>query len=134
MTGELLIAIVDDDDSAREAAVDLVRALGFAAVGFSSGTALLNSEDLRTMDCLIADVRMPDMGGFELHLALAGSDARIPTILMTAYPDERIRKRALAAGVRCFIEKPLEADHLLACIRSAVAGPGASEHRGPPGS
>ena len=131
MTGDLLIAIVDDDEPAREAIVDLVRALGFAATGFASAAALLNSEDLRKMDCLIADVRMPGMGGFELHRELAVSGLPIPTILMTAHPDDRIRAQALDAGVKFYIGKPLEADELLSCIRSAVGRSGGSEDHGP---
>jgi len=117
----LLIAIVDDDESAREATMDLVRALGFAAVGFDTATALLSSEDLGKMECLIADVRMPGKGGLELHLELLRSGITIPTILMTAYSDEHIRVQALKAGVRFYLAKPLEADQLLACIRSATA-------------
>lgn len=124
MSGDWQIAIVDDDDSAREAAVDLVRALGFTASGFNSAAALLGSEELRTMDCLIADVRMPGMGGLELYLELAASDTPIPTILMSAYSDERVRTRALEAGITCCIGKPLEADHLLSCIRSALGETG----------
>jgi FixJ family two-component response regulator len=120
MVGDLLIAIVDDDESARDATVDLVKALGFDAAGFDSAAALLRSEDLHKMDCLITDVLMPGMGGLELHLELAGSGISIPTILITAYPEERVRTQALEAGVKLYIAKPLEADELLSCILSAV--------------
>ena len=133
MVGDVLIAIVDDDESARDAAVDLVKALGFAAAGFDTAAALLRSEDLRKMDCLITDVRMPGMGGLELHLELAESGISIPTILMTAYPDERVRTQALESGVKFYIAKPLEADELLSCIRSAVGrseGPVGEESQG----
>ncbi len=118
--GDLLIAIVDDDESARDATVDLVKALGFAAAEFDSAATLLGSEDLHKMDCLITDVRMPGMGGFELHRELAASGFTIPTILMTAYPEDRIRPQALGEGIKCYIAKPLEADELLSCILSAV--------------
>jgi FixJ family two-component response regulator len=124
MTGDLLIAIVDDDDLVREATVDLVRALGFAAAGFASAAELLKSEDLRQMACLITDMRMPGMSGLELYSRLAGSGTPIPTILVTAYPEDSTRLRALEAGVRYYLEKPLEADRLLACIRSAVGRDG----------
>jgi FixJ family two-component response regulator len=120
MTGDLLIAIVDDDDLVREATVDLVRALGFAAAGFASASELLKSEDLPQMACLITDMRMPGMSGLELHAHLAGSGTPIPTILVTAYPEDSTRIRALEAGVRDYLEKPLDADQLLACVRSAV--------------
>jgi FixJ family two-component response regulator len=120
MSGDLLIAIVDDDDSTREATVDLVRALGFAAAEFASAAELLRWKDLRQTACLIADMRMPGMNGLELYLRLAGSSTPIPTILVTAYPEANTRARALEAGVQCYLEKPLEADGLLACVRSAL--------------
>jgi FixJ family two-component response regulator len=120
MTGDLLIAIVDDDDLVREATVDLVRALGFAAAGFASAAELLKSEDLRQMACLITDMRMPGMSGLELSSHLARSGTPIPTILVTAYPEDSTRIRALEAGIGYYLEKPLEATRLLACIRSAV--------------
>jgi DNA-binding response OmpR family regulator len=63
---------------------------------------------------------MPGMSGLELYFQLAGSSTPIPTILMTAYPEDNVRTRALEAGVRCYLEKPLEADRLLACVRSAI--------------
>jgi FixJ family two-component response regulator len=133
MVGDLLIAIVDDDESARDATVDLVKALGFAAAGFDSAAALLGSEELHKMDCLITDVRMPGMSGLALHLELAGSEISIPTILTTAYPDERVRTQALEAGVKFYIAKPLEADELLSCILSAVGFTGRPEGEGTPG-
>ncbi|WP_114943385.1 response regulator transcription factor [Microvirga calopogonii] len=131
MTDDLLIAIVDDDESAREAIVDLVKALGFAATGFASAAALLNSENLHKMDCLIADVRMPAMGGFELHRELVGLGFPIPTILMTAYPDDRVRAQALGAGVKIYLAKPLEAEELLSCIQSAIGHSGEPGKRSP---
>jgi FixJ family two-component response regulator len=120
MVGDLLIAIVDDDESARDATVDLVKALGFAAAGFDSAAALLRSEDLHKMDCLITDVRMPGMDGLALHLELTETEVSIPTILTTAYPDERVRTQALKAGVKFYLAKPLEADELLSCVRAAL--------------
>jgi FixJ family two-component response regulator len=131
MPGDLLIAIVDDDESAREATVDLVRALGFTATGFDSATALLRSEYLRRVSCLVADVRMPGMGGFELYLELSGSGIVIPTILMTAHPDERICAQALEAGVNFYLVKPLEADRLLFCIETALGRFDGPEERRP---
>jgi DNA-binding response OmpR family regulator len=58
------------------------------------------------------------MTGFELHDRLVASGEPIPTILITAFPDERARERALQAGVICYLTKPFSEDDLLACIRS----------------
>ncbi|WP_114769976.1 response regulator transcription factor [Microvirga subterranea] len=126
MSDDLLIVIVDDDQSAREATGDLVRALGFQAVEFCSAADLLKSEERGRMTCLIADVQMPGMNGLDLYLQLSASGTPPPTVLMTAYRDEAMRERAVEAGVDFYLEKPLEADQLLACVRSAI------EHRDEP--
>lgn len=120
MSANLLISIIDDDGSARDAVAGLVRALGFTAAEFQSAADFLNSSQLVRTDCLIADVRMPGMTGLELYRHLIAVGAPIPTVLVTAYPDEAVRARALQAGVRCYLAKPLEPDALLACIRSAI--------------
>lgn len=131
MSDDLLIAIVDDDQSAREATVDLVRALGFAAAGFCSAADLLESEERRQMACLIADVQMPGTSGLELYAQLTASGTPIPTVLVTAYPDDAMRRRAMEAGVDFYLEKPLEAEGLLACVRSAIAHHGEPAARNP---
>ena len=123
MSVELLISIVDDDESARQAVVSLVSALGFTATQFPSVADFLQSSQFSRTACLIADMRMPGMTGLELYRHLITVGTPIPTILVTAYPDEAVRKRALLAGIRCYLAKPLEPDALLACIRSALDHP-----------
>ena len=118
-----LISIVDDDEAAREAVVSLVRALGFTAAAFQSAAEFLKSCCLLRTDCLIADMQMPGMTGFELYRHLIAAGKSIPTILVTAYPDEAVRASALSAGVRCYLAKPLVPDALLGCIRSALVNP-----------
>ena len=117
-----LIAIVDDDDSMRGAISGLMRAVGFAAASFSSAEDFLNSEQVEHAKCLIADVNMPGMSGLDLHRHLVQSGNRIPTILVTAYPNEVVRSRALAAGVLCYFTKPFPEHDMLACINSALNG------------
>lgn len=121
MSDHTLISIVDDDESARGAVAGLVRSLGFVAAEFESAADFLKSDYLSRTVCLIADVRMPEMTGPELYSHLMASGTRIPTVFITAYADETARARALKAGVRCYLAKPLEPDELLACIRSAIA-------------
>jgi FixJ family two-component response regulator len=117
-----VIAIVDDDHSVREALTSLVRSLGYEAIAFDCAEALLKSGRRRSVSCVIADVQMPGMTGIELHHRLVGGgDPPIPTILITAFPDERARQRALQAGVICYLAKPFNEDDLLACIRSTLA-------------
>jgi len=115
-----LISIVDDDESVREATKGLMKSLGFIAKTFSSAADFLTSRYLRRTACLIADVNMPGMTGPELHDRLRDLGSTIPTILITAYPDDNVRARALSAGVICYLRKPFDEDDLLVCIRSAL--------------
>ena len=115
-----VIAIVDDDHSVREALTSLVRSLGYGAMAFECAEDLLKSRRRRNVSCVIADVQMPGMTGPELHHRLTASGAPIPTILITAYPDERTRDRALQAGVLGYLAKPFNEEDLIACIRSIV--------------
>ena len=117
-----LIAIVDDDESMRDTTRDLLESAGLAAATFASAARLLKSRRLPRVACLIADVRMPKMSGLELHQRLAAANHAIPTILMTAYPDERVRAQAMKANVVCYLAKPFEAEELLNCVRRAIRG------------
>jgi FixJ family two-component response regulator len=121
MAKKQMISIVDDDASVREGTIDLIRANGFSAEAFEGARDFLNSEGTSRTSCLIADMRMPGMTGLELHEHLVDAGNIIPTILLTAYPDERDRQRALRAGVICYLAKPYNQDDLLACVRSALA-------------
>jgi FixJ family two-component response regulator len=77
---------------------------------------------MRNIACLVADMRMPEMTGLELHQHLVGSNHAIPTILMTAYPEERVRTKAIKNNVICYLAKPFAADELLACVHRAIQG------------
>jgi FixJ family two-component response regulator len=115
-----LIAIVDDDLMVGEATRDLVEAFGFEASTFTSAGEFLNSDRIPDISCLIADVQMPGTSGMQLHRELVASGCLIPVIFITAFPDERARKRALGAGAVCYLSKPFPAEILLGCIRSAL--------------
>jgi FixJ family two-component response regulator len=117
-----LIAIVDDDESMRDTTRDLLESAGFSAATFASAARLLKSRRLHRVSCLIADMSMPEMTGLELHQHLAASNHAIPTILMTAYPDERVRAQAMKANIVCYLTKPFEAEELLNCVRRAIHG------------
>lgn len=119
-----MIAIVDDDHSVREALTSLVRSLGYVAIAFECAEDLLKSRRRRNVACMIADVQMPGMTGIELHNRLVASGEPIPTILITAFPDERARERALQAGVIGYLTKPFSEDELLAGIRATLGGRG----------
>ena len=115
-----LIAIVDDDDSVREATKALIRSIGLVAEAFPSGEDFLRSSQLSRTTCLVTDINMPGTSGLELHHWVAALPESIPTILITAYPDESVRERALSAGIVCYLVKPFGEDELLDCIATAV--------------
>ena len=115
-----LIAIVDDDESIRDTTKDLLESAGFSAAAFARAASLLKSRRLSQVSCVIADMRMPTMTGLELLQHLVASNRAIPTILMTAYSDERAQARAIKANVVGYLIKPFAADELLACVRRAV--------------
>jgi FixJ family two-component response regulator len=115
-----MISIVDDDDSVRGGTMDLIRSMGFSAEAFPCAEDFLASDQLRQTSCPIADMRMPGISGLELYNRLVRSGKFIPTILMTAFPNERDRIRALRAGVACYLAKPFKDHELLECVNSAI--------------
>ncbi|WP_244495113.1 response regulator transcription factor [Bosea sp. Root483D1] len=114
-----LIAIIDDDAAARDAVASLVSALGYQTFTCNGAAPFLASGLRHETRCVVADIRMPGMSGLELYGQLARSGRVIPTILMTAYPDETTRASALAVGVHGYLTKPLDPEILLACLRAA---------------
>ena len=115
-----LISIVEDDQPFRESMQKLVRALGYTVEAFSSAADFLASPLLPETACLVTDVQMPGMTGVELQGHLIDAGYAIPTILVTAYPDEAVRKRALKNGAVCYLSKPVDDEHLERCLRSAL--------------
>ena len=115
-----LISVVDDDESMREAIRGLMKSLGYTAVAFASAEDFLSSRQVPRTSCLIADVQMPGMTGLELHRHLVALGEAIPTILITAYPDDGARARALRDGIVCYLSKPFDENDLLTCISSSL--------------
>ena len=122
MAQNVLISVVEDDEPFRDSMRTLVTALGYAVEVFPSAANFLESPLLGETTCLVTDVQMPGMTGLELHRRLVDTGHAIPTILLTAYPDEAARKRALKDGVLCYLRKPVDDDQFERCLRSALAG------------
>jgi FixJ family two-component response regulator len=118
-----MISIIDDDLSARDATLDLIRAIGFAAQAFQCADDFLASDNLGKTSCLISDMRMPGMSGLELYNRLVAAGTPIPTILVTAFPNDRDQARALQAGVLCYLSKPFSETELLENIHLALKNP-----------
>ncbi|MFC0410918.1 response regulator transcription factor [Roseomonas elaeocarpi] len=114
-----LIAIVEDDDTVRVAIANLLRSADLRSVGFASAEAFL-AEDLSGFGCVLSDVQMPGLSGLDLLRVTRQRRAELPVVLMTAYPDERVRQRALAEGARFFLEKPTDPEMLVANLRALL--------------
>jgi FixJ family two-component response regulator len=120
MPSASLVSVVEDDQYFRESLRRLMRSLGYSVEAFPSAADFLASPRLVETACLIADVHMPAMTGLELHRRLIDAGYAIPTILVTAYPDEDVRARALKDGVVCYLRKPVDEKHLMRCLRAAL--------------
>ena len=115
-----LVSVVEDDRFFRESMRRLTRSLGYSVEAFPTAADFLASPRLVETACLIADVHMPAMTGLELHKRLIEAGYEIPTILVTAYPDQDVRVRALRDGVVCYLRKPLDQEHLVRCVHAAL--------------
>lgn len=116
-----MIAVVDDDNAVRASLDSLIRSLGFLVCLFSSAEDFLTSGDLASTDCLITDVQMPHMSGVELHEHLGTQGIQIPTIFITAFPEESVRQRAMTGSAVGFLAKPFQAQALIDCLESTLA-------------
>ena len=97
-----------------------MRSLGYPVEVFSSAADFLASPRLLETTCLISDVQMPVMSGLELHRSLIDAGRAIPTILVTAYPNDIDRARALNDGIVCYLGKPIDETLLTGCLRAAL--------------
>jgi FixJ family two-component response regulator len=118
-----MIAIVDDDEAVRSSIANLIRSLGFGADPFASGEELLRSHRLDDTCCVITDMQMPGMTGLELQGLLLAQRHMMPIIFITAYPEERTRRHAIAAGAVGFFSKPFDGAGLIHCIEKALTEP-----------
>jgi FixJ family two-component response regulator len=115
-----IISIVDDDESMRCAIKSLVTSLGFGAHTFASAEKFLQSPHLDHTSCVITDLQMPGLNGVELQKSLLAQGRRIPIIFVTAFPEERLRARAMEAGALGFLSKPFESETLIKLIDKAI--------------
>jgi FixJ family two-component response regulator len=120
MMKKLLVSVVEDDQYFRDSMGRLMRSMGYIVESFPSAAEFLASPRLADTDCLIADVHMPVMTGIELHRQLVDAERAIPTILVTAYPNDADRIRAMNDGVICYLRKPIDEKHLKRCLHAAL--------------
>jgi FixJ family two-component response regulator len=114
------VAVVDDDEAVRHALSNLLASLDLGVATFASAEAFLASPACRDAACLIADVQMPGMSGLDLQRHLSESGNRLPVILITAFPQEHVRRQAEAEGAFGFFAKPFEGGLMIDCIERAL--------------
>jgi FixJ family two-component response regulator len=120
MPKAFLVSVIEDDRFFRDSMRRLMKSLGHSVEAFSSAADFLASPRLAETACVIADVHMPAMTGIELYKHLVETGHAIPTILVTAYPDDDARSRVLKEGVICYLRKPVDEEQLKRCLRTAL--------------
>lgn len=125
-----LISIIDDEERVRRATSSLVRSLGYEALSFGSAEEFLGSSTARSSACVVSDILMPGMTGIELYERLAATGNAIPFVFMTASPEDAVRHRLGKHG--CILQKPFDADRLIALIETVIKD--SSSRRSRPGS
>jgi FixJ family two-component response regulator len=116
-----MLSIIDDDGSVRAATQSLLRSLGYVTRTFASAEEFLLSSYVSETSCVIADVHMPKMSGLEMQSRLRAKGHRTPIIFITAFPEEKLRARALQGGAVCFLSKPFQGQVLIDCVATALA-------------
>ena len=116
---QALIAIVDDDQSFREALESLLTLIGFRTATFASARDFLNSPHFPNVSCAILDVSMPGMDGLELQRHLIATHP-IPIIFITDLRDAKTREQAVRAGAISFLNKPVSEETLIGALNSAL--------------
>jgi FixJ family two-component response regulator len=115
-----LISIVDDDALVGDGIAALVESLGYNAVTFTSAEHFLRSDVIAETTCLITDVQMPGLSGLELQEALQSRGLLMPVIVITAYPNDKNRTRALENGAVAYLSKPFNDRSLMECLTVAI--------------
>ena len=115
-----LITVIDDDPSVRKALGRLCNSAGYRVNLNESSESFLKAGVVDETDCLILDVHLPGKSGLELQAELASFDKHCPIVFITAYEDQRARRKAIEDGAIDFLGKPVDVDHLLKLIEQAL--------------
>ena len=120
VTAVPLLAVVDDDAEVRVALTRLVSSAGFGVETFASGAEFLRSIEDHEPDCVVLDLHMPEMNGFDVQAALAGGHATVPVIVITGHDTSESRVRAVRLGAKAYLCKPVNDEALLTAIGTAI--------------
>ncbi len=116
-----VVAIVDDDSRLLVSLGDFLESAGYAVRAFTSGRAFLDDDSLHAVDCLVTDITMPELDGFELQKAANATRPGLPVIFITGTQDAETHDRVAELPEGRFLRKPFDAKHLVTAISKAVA-------------
>jgi FixJ family two-component response regulator len=117
----IVVYLIDDDESVRRALQRLLRSAGIDVMAFASAEEFLQSGNLSQKACIVLDIQMRDLTGFDLQEKLASMGIRIPTIAVSALDDAGTRERARKLGAAAFFRKPVDGQALLDAIWWAIS-------------
>jgi FixJ family two-component response regulator len=121
MTGAAIIHVVDDDASFRSSMSRLLQASGYRTEVYESGNAFLDKLPVGEAGCILLDLRMSGLQGFELQELLAKAGNVLPIIFLTAHGDIGAGVKAIKAGAEDFLPKPVSREALFECVERALA-------------
>jgi len=116
----LLVAVVDDEESVRKALARLIRAAGYDVETFGSGIEFMLSLQKRLPDCVVLDLRMPVVDGFEIQRTLSQAGARVPVVIITGDDSPENHQRTSEYGAQAYLRKPVDDAMLLEAIQNTV--------------
>ena len=122
MPRQPLIAVIDDDESFRIALADSLSSLGYDAQAFASAEDFIAEGGEGSYDCIITDIHMTGMNGFDLRRLLASRGSKIPVIMITARAEAGLEAKAMAGGAVALLRKPFQSDALTDCVEKALKG------------
>src|SRR5512143_2681111 len=115
-----LLAVVDDDGDVRVALTRLLSSAGFDVESFASGAEFLHSVGDHEPDCVVLDLHMAEMSGFDVQGVLAGGHSALPVVVMTGHDTPESHARVMQLGARSYLRKPIDDEALLAAIGDAI--------------
>jgi FixJ family two-component response regulator len=118
-----LVAVVDDEESVRKALHRLMMSAGLSVETFASGAAFLESLDAQRFACVVLDLHMPGVSGFEVQSRLAQANDKLPLIFITGNHTEETKQRVTKAGAAAYLLKPVDDELLLAAVAAAIGSP-----------
>jgi len=116
------IAVVDDEEAVRKALQRLLRSVGMAVETFPSGAEFLDAMRTREPDCVVLDLHMPGVNGFDVQARLAESGKRVPVVVITGHDTVETQARVMIGGAAAYLLKPIDEQVLLDAIAAAIAG------------